>query len=70
MKKTELIIRAIKLVEEAQLLVDEAVKSTEQEASYRTFGRYGFDRLLNNIVDCPFVTGLFDLLGDTKNEEA
>ena len=61
------IIEAIQMVEEAQGLVDEAVKGTIHEGHYRAYGRYGFDQLLEN--GNPYDSGLMGLLNDEDEEE-
>lgn len=59
-QRIELINNAIELINEAQALVDEALAGTGEEAEYRAYGRYGFDRLLNN--GNPYDNGLQNVI--------
>jgi len=59
-----LIRQAWELVEEAQELVDTALKGTRVEVNYETYGRYGFNNLLGN--GNPYDSSLSSLL---DNEE-
>ena len=52
------------MIEEAQQLVDEAVRGTNMEGSYKAYERYGFDRLLGN--GNPYNDGIHTLLENLK----
>ena len=61
-EKAEAIREAIEKIEEAQQLVDEALKGEGIEDNYRAYGRYGFDQLLGN--GNRYDSSLLDLLGE------
>ena len=64
-KQIRSIERTMELVQEAQDLVDEAVKGTRCERYYLAYGRYGFNCLLGS--GNPYDEGLNDLI-NPKNE--
>lgn len=66
-KRIEMIEEAMKLIRQAQELVDDAVKGTDCKPSYDAYGKYGFDTLLNN--GNPYDEGLQNIIDELNNEE-
>lgn len=68
MTKVEQINSAIELIEEAQRLVEDALfGETQLEAEYNSYGRFGFNQLLNN--GNPYDRGLSDLITDLEKKD-
>ena len=65
-ERIDLIEEAIEMIIEAQYLVETAIEGTEQTNSFEAYGKYGFDRLLNN--GNPYDLGLYDIMEDLGND--
>ena len=66
MLKLQGINRAQELIFQAQELIDDAIKGTEQQPHYEAYGRYGIDQLLCN--GNPYDKGIQDLIDELSNE--
>ncbi len=65
--RIELIRQAQELIKEAKDLIDEAVKGTDSEANYESYGRYGIDQLLGS--GNSYDDSLEDLIDELKTED-
>jgi hypothetical protein len=61
-ERIQMIIEAKEMVEQAMMLVNEAVADTPEESSYDAYGKYGFDQLLGN--GNPYDSGLHTLIDE------
>lgn len=61
------IAEAITLIEEAQDLVQQAIRGTNYESHFEAYGRYGFNQLLGN--GNPYDSSLYEILAEANDED-
>ena len=65
--RIDMIREAIRMIEDARDIVDEAVKGLSIKANYEAYGKYGFDTLLGQ--GNPYNDSLFSIIKDIEEEE-
>lgn len=69
-ERKDLINEAIELVTEAQGLVEDALRGTDEESTFQAYGKFGFNQLLGN--GNPYddsLPQLAETIGQTEEEK-